>query len=46
MCGVTQNDNITNEHVRGSVKVVPVAKKITRLKWYGHVRRKEEEQML
>ena len=38
MCGVTKEDNNRNEHVRGSVKVVPVTKEIIakRLKWYGH----------
>ena len=32
---------IRKEHVRGSVKVAPVANNITgkRLKWYGHVKR-------
>ena len=29
MCGVTTKDKIRNEHVRGSVKVAPVTKKIT-----------------
>ena len=29
MCGVTKNDKIRNEHVRGSVKVASVAKKMT-----------------
>ena len=29
MCGVTKKDNIRNEHVRASVKVTPVTKKIT-----------------
>ena len=28
MCGVTKKDNIRNEHVRESVKVAPVTKKI------------------
>ena len=39
MCGVTGENKIRNERVRGSVKVVPVAKKImeNRLIWYGHV---------
>ena len=43
-CGVTKKDKIRNEHVRGSVKVAPVAEKITenRLKLYGHVRRRKE----
>ena len=44
MCGVTKKDRIRYEHVRGSVKVAPVTKKITekRLKWYGHVWKREE----
>ena len=39
---------IRNEHVRGSVKVAPVTKKITekRLKWYGLVKRKDEGRVL
>ena len=41
MCGVRKKDNIRIEHVRGSVKVAPVTKKITEkmLRWYGHVKR-------
>ena len=37
VCGVTEKDKIINEYARGSVKVAPVAKRITekRLKWYG-----------
>ena len=37
MCGVRKRDKIRNEHVRGSVKVASVTKKITdkRLKRYG-----------
>ena len=43
MCEVTAKDKIRNEHVRGSVKVAPVVKKITEkiIKRYGHVKRKE-----
>ena len=29
MCGVTKKDKIRNEHVRGSVEIAPVTKKIT-----------------
>ena len=38
MFGVTKKHKIRNEHVRGSVKAVPVTKKIPekRLKLYGH----------
>ena len=48
MCGVTKTDKIRKEHVRGSVKVTPVTKKVTekRLKWYKHVKRKEEGHVL
>ena len=44
MCGVTKADKIRNEHVRGSLKVAPMPKKITEktLKWYGHVKRRDE----
>ena len=39
---------IRNEHVRGSVIVAPVRKKITekRVKWYRHVKRREEGHVL
>ena len=45
MCGVTRRDNIRNEHIRGTTRVVQASKKITekRLKWYSHVRRMKEE---
>ena len=44
MCAVAKKDKIRNEHVRGSVKVAPVTTKITekRLKWYRHVKRRDE----
>ena len=44
MFGVTKKDKIRNDHVRGSVKVAPVTKKITEKmgKWYRHVKRREE----
>ena len=44
MYGVTKKDKIRNKHVKGSVKVAPVTKKITekRLMWYGHVKRRDE----
>ena len=40
-----KNDEVRNEHVKGSVKVATVTEKITekRLKWYGHVKIMEEE---
>ncbi|XP_046993777.1 uncharacterized protein LOC124605873 [Schistocerca americana] len=45
MCGVTRKDRITNEFVRGAVKVGPMGKKIqeSRLRRYGHLQRKGEE---
>ena len=45
MCGVTREDRIRNEYVRGSVKVVEISKKVQegRLRWYGHILRREEE---
>ena len=49
MCGVTKKDKIRNEHVRGSVKVAPVTKKIREngLKLYnGHVNRRDEGHLL
>ena len=44
MCGVTKLDNIRNERIRGTTKVGEIAKKVQerRLKWYGHVMRREE----
>ena len=48
MYGVMKKDTIRNEHVRGSVKVAPGTKKITeeRLKWHGHVKRRDEGHVL
>ena len=45
MCGVTKKDRIMNEYVRGSAKVTELSKKIqeTRLRWYGHVMRREND---
>ena len=37
MCGVTKLDKIRNERIRGTKKVQE-----RRLKWYGHVMRREE----
>ena len=44
MCGVTKLDKIRNERIRGTTKVGETTKKVQqrRLKWYGHVTRKEE----
>ena len=48
ICGATKNDKIRNEYVRGSVKVAPVTKKITekRLKWFEHVKRRDQGHIL
>ena len=45
MAGVTREDRIRNEHIRGSTKVVELSKKIQegRLRWYGHVLRRERD---
>ena len=44
MCGVTRLDKIRYEIIRGTTKVGEITKKIQerRLKWYGHVMRREE----
>ena len=46
MCEVSEKDTIRKEHVRGLVNVESMAKKIRkkRLKWYGHVMRRDEEE--
>ena len=48
MCGVTRRDKTRNEHIRGTTRVVQASKNITgnRLKWYGHVRRMNEEHIV
>ena len=45
MCGVTRRDKIRNETIRGTVKVREISDKIqeSRLKWYGHVMRRDEQ---
>ena len=42
--GVTRKDRIKNEHVRGTVKVGQISRKVreSRLRWYGHVKRGED----
>ena len=44
MCGVTKLDKIRNERIRVTTKVGEIAKKVQerRLKWYGHVMRRNE----
>ena len=43
--GVTRLDKIKNTHVRGTANVVWIGKKVreTRLRWYGHVLRRNAE---
>ena len=45
MSGVTKLDRIRNERIRGTMKVGEISKKVqeSRLKWYGHVLRREDE---
>ena len=45
MSGVTKMDRIRNERIRGTTKVGKISKKVqeSRLKWYGHVSRREDE---
>ena len=44
MCGVTKLDKIRNERIRRTTKVGEITKKVQerRLKWHGHVMRREE----
>ena len=44
MCGVTRRDRVRNEYVRGSLGVESIADKMaqSRLRWFGHVSRKDE----
>ena len=43
--GVTRKDKIRNEYIRGTVKVERLEMKMreARLKWYGHVIRRDQE---
>ena len=45
MSTVTKLDIIRNEIIRGTTKVGKISKKVqeSRLKWYGHVLRREDE---
>ena len=45
MSGVANPDRIRNEIIRGTKKVGEISKKVqaSRLKWYEHVLRREEE---
>ena len=48
MCGVTRKDRISNEYVRGSLGVMSVCDALAqnRLRWYGHVARKQEDDVV
>ena len=43
--GITKMDMIRNSLIRGSLHVAPIRNKLreARLRWYGHVRRKDVE---
>ena len=43
--GVTRKNKIRNEYVRGTAKIVKLGDKPrnARLRWYGHVKRREED---
>ena len=43
--GVTRKDKIRNQYVRGTAKITKLGDKLqnARLRWYGHVKRKEED---
>ena len=45
MCGVTRRDKISNEKIRGTLKERKISEKVqeSRLKWYGHVMRRDEQ---
>ena len=45
MTGITRRDRIRNEYVRGTTKVTEVSRKVQegRLRWFGHMMRREEE---
>jgi len=44
MCGVTTNNKISNEFIRGTVMVAQISPKMRerRLNWYGHVMRRDK----
>ena len=43
--GVTRKDKIRNEYVRGTAKIAKLGDKLrnARLRWYGHIKRREED---
>ena len=44
-CGLILKDRVRNEYIRGSLKVTPISNKIkeNRLRWYGHLKRREPQ---
>ena len=42
---MTREDRIRNDYIRGSTQVVEISKKVQegRLRWYGHLLRREED---
>ena len=48
MSGVTREDRIRNEYLRGSIGVAPIGDKMreNRLRWFGHVMRREESEVV
>ena len=48
ICGVTLRDRISNEEIRSRVHVAPLGTVITRnrLRWFGHVVRREDESLI
>ena len=42
---MTLRDRIRNEYIRGSLKISPLSLKVkeARLRWYGHLRRRDED---
>ena len=47
MSGVTRGDKVKNEYIRGSLKVIEVSRKVQepRLRWYGHLKRRNDGHM-
>ncbi|XP_063549106.1 uncharacterized protein LOC134756207 [Cydia strobilella] len=45
--GVTLMDRVRNNHIRGTFKVAPIAEKMceSRLRWFGHVMRRDDHHM-
>ena len=48
ICGVTLRDRISNEEIRSRVHVAPLGTVVTRnrLRWFGHVVRREDESLI